>query len=213
MELNDADIQMSLNNGLRQKIVGIEEQLNQQKEQLDMVCKFVADIKTDNKPSSKVHHHEATTPKARPVRKHVIKGTKADCGNIKIVMPKFWFHLSPFEVTTTEDEVKKFVRDMLKIEEDVYAKKLLPKSIEQDKLEFISFKIGVPEKYQDCVLDGDTWPKGLRIRKFETQSPIFPKRRVFDIKKIRQLDPFAAKNDHQDLQGSQPALMEMSPMT
>lgn len=89
--------------------------------------------------------------------------------NINIVAPKFWIHLSRFEVSMTETRICEIVAENLGINDSLSIKavKLLPKNINFNSLEFVTFKVGIDECFKNVALDPISWPKGIFIRPFK----------------------------------------------
>lgn len=87
----------------------------------------------------------------------------------KIIQPKFWIHVSEFEVSESADTVQNLVATCLGIgPEKIETFKLIPKDRDINSLRFISFKVGIPLEFKDIVNQSSTWPVGLSVRPFDT---------------------------------------------
>ena len=113
----------------------------------------------------------------------VIKGEKdINPVGVKVMPQPFWFHISPFHPSTTVDDIKTFVGENLKCDGNIQVHILVSRDTDVNSLRFVSFKVGIEEKWKNDAMTAANWPKGVRIREFvDLRTPNF--RRVINIKK------------------------------
>lgn len=103
---------------------------------------------------------------ATPAKK--IVGTNNNSNALLSVEQTKAIVVSQLHPNTTEDNVKKFVRDNINVGDDVVinVKSLIPKDRSLNELSFISFKLVVPESLYSSILSADFWPTGVTVRDF-----------------------------------------------
>lgn len=101
-----------------------------------------------------------------------IKGTNVDSTCLKAVEIPSFFHLSRFNPTQTEEEVKSWISEKLNLTDDDNIKcwRLIPKGRELSTLAFISFKIGVSKELEEKIMDPSIWPTNITVRPFEQRA-------------------------------------------
>lgn len=101
-----------------------------------------------------------------------ITGTNVDSTSLKAVEIPSFFHVSRFNPTTTEEELKSWISKKLEITDDQSIKcwRLIPKGRELSNLEFISFKIGVLKELEVKIMDPSIWPTNITVRPFEQRA-------------------------------------------
>lgn len=108
-----------------------------------------------------------STPPGRP--KNAIVGSNLDDGGLSSVEPRKWMFVSQLHPSTSDKSFVEYVKKRLndtdnKLNIQAYA--LVPRDKNRDSLNFISFKLNVPESSIDAILKPDNWPKGVIIREF-----------------------------------------------
>lgn len=99
-------------------------------------------------------------------------GTKklsANIASISTVPPepeKCWVYLSRIAASATENDILALVTECIPCDEPIEVRKLVKKDADLTSMRFISFKIGVDEKYREVALNADTWPDGFYFREF-----------------------------------------------
>lgn len=82
---------------------------------------------------------------------------------------KFWLYLSRAARTVTVEQVTKLAMKRLGTT-DVEVYSLVAKGKDINRMNFISFKIGMDMKLKEKALSLSTWPAGLLVREFEKRS-------------------------------------------
>lgn len=117
-----------------------------------------------------------------------ICGTKSSDGNPianKLITPKFWLHLSKFSVDTTEEDVSGIVSESLNIDKsEIEVIKLVGQNVDQTKLRFITYKVGINQNFKETALNASVWPSGLFVRVFVPRTKN-PADRVFSFRRDR----------------------------
>lgn len=100
-----------------------------------------------------------------------ISGTNVD-STLKAVEVPIFVHVSRFNTSTTEDELKSWISGKLALADDQSIKcwRLIPKGRELSTLEFVSFKIGVSKELKEKIMDPSVWPTGITVRPFEQRA-------------------------------------------
>ncbi|XP_055523178.1 uncharacterized protein LOC129717333 [Wyeomyia smithii] len=80
-----------------------------------------------------------------------------------------WVYLSAFHPNTTERQVASLVTDCLELATNTKVKVviLVPKGKDLNSLNYVSFKIGLNERFKEKALSCDSWPEHIRFRQFE----------------------------------------------
>lgn len=81
----------------------------------------------------------------------------------------FWIYLSAFHRDTSECQITSFVTECLELPTNIEPQvvKLVPKGKDPNTLNFVSFKVGLSDKFRDKALSCDSWPENIRFRQFE----------------------------------------------
>lgn len=99
-------------------------------------------------------------------------GTKklsANIASISTVPPepeKCWVFLSRIAASASEDDILALATECIPCDEPIEVRKLVKKDADLSSMRFISFKIGVDEKYREVALSAETWPDGVFFREF-----------------------------------------------
>lgn len=107
-----------------------------------------------------------------PDQPSLSRGTKKPSANIPSVATvppepeKCWIFLSRIAVSATEDDILALATECIPCDEPIEVRKLVKKDADVTAMRFISFKIGVDEKYREVALSADTWPDGIFFREF-----------------------------------------------
>lgn len=103
--------------------------------------------------------------------KPLVGGTKivADANVLTVPEPieLFWVYLSRIHPSVKPDAVEQLVKDCLHCEGIIKAIPLVKRGIDTNRLNFISFKVGIDPSLREAALNADTWPKGILFREFE----------------------------------------------
>lgn len=108
-----------------------------------------------------------STPTGRP--KKTIIGTNAAEKELSSVEARKWIFVSQLHPTTTDQSFTEYVKKRLNDQADnlkIQAFALVPKERDRRELNFISFKLNIPESSFNAVLNPDIWPKGVMVREF-----------------------------------------------
>lgn len=110
-----------------------------------------------------------------------------------------WIYLSAFHPSTTEKEVATLVTECLSLQacDQPAVIKLVPKGIDSSMLNFVSFKIGVKQQYEDKALCCDSWPQNVRFRLFED-------RRTKNVPRIVQITSIVTSSDTAPIDSNPP---------
>lgn len=104
------------------------------------------------------------------VAKPLLGGTKpteeANVVTVAPPVPLFWIYLSRLHPSVKSDVVEKLTRDGLHCE-TAKAIPLVKMGVDVNSLNFISYKVGVDQKYRAAALDPSSWPKEALFREFE----------------------------------------------
>lgn len=101
-----------------------------------------------------------------------MKGTKSvDSSNLTVCniisKPKFWLYLTGFRPLVSNDDVLRFVKEVLESDEEMHVVKLVAKNADLSRLNFVSFKIGLDSGLKEKALASSKWPTGIALREFE----------------------------------------------
>lgn len=106
-------------------------------------------------------------PRARP-NTPTIRGTNAIASTLVTVEPRKLIFVSQLNPSTKESDIVDYVNNQLG---DVFAKpkvnSLIPRGKLLSDLDYISFKLSIPEKHLDKVLSAEFWPKNVMVREFK----------------------------------------------
>lgn len=108
-----------------------------------------------------------STPPGRP--KNAVVGNNMDDGGLSSVEPRKWMFVSQLHPATSDHSFVEYVKKRLNDTENklnIQAYALVPREKNRDSLNFISFKLNVPESSIDAILKPENWPKGVIIREF-----------------------------------------------
>lgn len=108
-----------------------------------------------------------STPPGRP--KNTIVGSNMDEGGLSAVEPRKWMFVSQLHPSTSDQSFVEYVKKRLNDPENklnIQAFALVPREKNRDSLNFISFKLNVPESSIEAILKPENWPKGVIIREF-----------------------------------------------
>ncbi|CRL08052.1 CLUMA_CG021142, isoform A [Clunio marinus] len=84
---------------------------------------------------------------------------------IRAVQSLKWIHVSNLQPTTTSEDLISYVTSKIEVESNlIVCSRLTPKTIL--KPFYISYKIGLPEKVSEDVINNDFWPENVKIRDF-----------------------------------------------
>lgn len=90
---------------------------------------------------------------------------------IKVIEETEWFHVSRFDPNQDDNEMKKWLIELLGTP-DIQVAKLIPKNRSKEQLSFVSYKIGVLKSKRTTVLNPTIWPKNVTVKPFVTR-PFF----------------------------------------
>lgn len=109
-----------------------------------------------------------------------IRGTNPTAKSVNLISPKFWLHLSEFNVATEDVEVSTMVADCLGIQlNEVSTVKLVSKSRDVSTLKFVTFKVGFDISLKDKAMDPSVWPMNLNVRVFKDRIRNFSSKNYF----------------------------------
>lgn len=111
------------------------------------------------------------TPTGRP--KNAIIGTNDVSDDLSSVEPRKWIFVSQLHPSTSEQSLTTFVNKCLNDTENkqkIQTFALVPKEKNREELNFISFKVNIPESLCDAILTPEIWPKGIIVREFVSDS-------------------------------------------
>lgn len=86
---------------------------------------------------------------------------------------------SLFHPSTKEDELCKYIRNGLHLDESdksIRCNLLLPAGRKLEELDFVSFKVSVPESMYLSLFEPSLWPKGVKVREFMHRNKTLTKR-------------------------------------
>lgn len=132
-----------------------------------------------------------STPTNRP--KNTIIGTNVNANELSSVEARKWVFVSQLHPSTTDQSFGDYVKKRLNDQDNslkIQAFALVPKDRDRSELNFISFKLNIPESSFDAVLNPDIWPKGVIVREF-----------INDQRRRRQTGHFLTKTPTVDLLG------------
>ena len=99
------------------------------------------------------------------VNNNVFIGNNNECNNsLRVVEPSKWIFISRLHKDIGNDDIKNYIMEKFKIE-DVKVVRIKPR-IEYEDINYVSFKIGVPVKNFDQLLQPSSWPVGVLIKEF-----------------------------------------------
>lgn len=80
----------------------------------------------------------------------------------------FSLFLTNIDGQVTEEEINVLVAESLGVEgsQSFHVKKLVPKWMKDDSLDYASFKVTVDPKFKSAMLQESTWPTGIKYREF-----------------------------------------------
>lgn len=84
---------------------------------------------------------------------------------IKVIEATEWFHVSRFDPQQDDEDMKKWLTEILDTPE-VQVAKLIPKNRSKDQLSFVSYKIGVLKSKRSTVLNPSVWPRNVTVKPF-----------------------------------------------
>lgn len=91
--------------------------------------------------------------------------------SISAACPKKWLSVSNLSPSTTAEDLVKHLHENLKIEEKVVScTKITPRSIVNPC--FVSFKVGIPEKFFQNMKSTNLWPPNVIVREFDNASAV-----------------------------------------
>ncbi|XP_055522760.1 uncharacterized protein LOC129716940 [Wyeomyia smithii] len=106
---------------------------------------------------------KARTPAA------AVCGTRCIQREIKTVpdeRQQFWIYLSRLDPSHTVDEIVTMAQECLGMNDKPKAFLLVKKDADVSKLNFVSFRVEVPNGLKDLALTASTWPVGVMVREF-----------------------------------------------
>lgn len=107
------------------------------------------------------------TPTTRP--KTSVIGNNKNEKALTSVEPRKWVFVSQLHPSTSDDAFVQYVKKQLKDDDNklkVQAFALVPKERSRESLNFISFKLSIPESSLSDVLKPEIWPSGVVVREF-----------------------------------------------
>lgn len=108
------------------------------------------------------------------VSKPLIGGTKPSttCAVAIVPPPKemFWLYLSRIHSSVKAEAIADLAKECLQCDENFKVVPLVKKDADLSAMSFISFKVGMDEKFRDSALNPATWPHGILFREFEDSS-------------------------------------------
>lgn len=171
----------------RSAMEGVRSELEKNREQVEVLATKISTapviasvtptvaVPSSGWPSLKRNTNKRTFGAAglvSPVLPSLSRGTKklsANVTSISTVPPeaeKCWVYLSRIAASATEDDILALVNECVPCDEPVEVKKLVKKDADLTSMRFISFKIGVDEKYREVALSAESWPDGVYFREF-----------------------------------------------
>lgn len=110
-----------------------------------------------------------------PVSRKTVVGSGTDVSiEIKSVEARKDVVASQLHTSTTEEELCAYLNDVHKLSTPnaMRCRMLLPNGKKVEDLDWISFKISVPESMYEKVMVAGNWPKGVTVRDFERRSRV-----------------------------------------
>lgn len=107
------------------------------------------------------------TPTSRP--KDTIIGNNNEDKDLAAVETRKWIFVSQLHPSTSEQSLIDFTKKRLNDTNNaakIQAFALVPKDRNRDELNFISFKVNIPESLYAEVLKPEIWPRGVIVRDF-----------------------------------------------
>jgi hypothetical protein len=108
------------------------------------------------------------TPSNRPLSTMIV-GNNENEKDLAAVEPRKWMFISQLHPSTTEEFIAQYVNRQLNDTENkqkIQAFALVPREKNRDDLNFISFKLNIPESSYEALLNPEIWPKGVVVRDF-----------------------------------------------
>lgn len=107
------------------------------------------------------------TPKGRP-KKGIVGNNEGDVG-LSSVEARKWIFVSQLHPSTSDESFVDYVKKRLNDADNklkIQAFALVPKERKREELNFISFKLNIPESSYEAVFQSEIWPKGVVVREF-----------------------------------------------
>ncbi|XP_053686613.1 uncharacterized protein LOC128736159 [Sabethes cyaneus] len=99
-----------------------------------------------------------------------VRGTRTIQREIKTVndeRDQFWIYLSRLDPCHSVDDIIAMTQECLVITNSPKVILLVKKDANLSKLNFVSFRVEVPNELKDLALEASTWPTGVLVRKFD----------------------------------------------
>lgn len=113
-----------------------------------------------------------------------VKNERGSTINSKLYDTKT-IYLSPFLPDTTVNDISNHIKShqCYNVVGDLNITKLVSDNKNTNKLSFVSFKIDVPNRYFDIMVDRSIWPSGVTAKEFEVKS--IPSKNVYTNPKFK----------------------------
>lgn len=144
------------------------------KEQIVSLHQSLAQVTTSRVETSEVEEPKASRPLAQssllslPEIEQSPKPVVGCCNSVaqeRYPNDRFWIFMTRVKNNVTEQQIMKLVADSLGTE-DAVVKKLVPPWKDTSSMPYVSFKVGVNERFKRIALLPATWPTGLCFREF-----------------------------------------------
>lgn len=105
----------------------------------------------------------------RPVSSNLVIGSAEDGGGLLAVESRKLIVASLLHNSTTADQLLRHINSRLALGDNsksIRVNLLLPANRTVDDLDFVSFKLSVPESLYSKIIAPEVWPKGVTVREF-----------------------------------------------
>ena len=136
-------------------------------------CGVVTRLQKKKTVTPEANTGSLSSPVLRPVPESTrcIVGSCVESNEIKSVPERKFLYASRFASSTSKEAIVKYLSNKLNIPEDEFICHLLvPANLDVNKLNFVSFKIGLsPEMFKKALVS-EIWPAGVLVREFVSRA-------------------------------------------
>lgn len=104
-----------------------------------------------------------------PLARNLVVGSAENACGLQSVEPRKIVVASQLHNSTTVEQLKAFISEKLATggnQNTIRCNMMLPNGRSVEDVDFLSFKVSVPESLYDRLLNADIWPKGVTVREF-----------------------------------------------
>lgn len=164
----------SLNETHRTVLEGVQSELVKNREQVEELSAKISTAPATPKPWPNLNRPAnkrsfGTAELESPKLPSMSCGKKKISSTVPVVPPEpeyCWVYLSRIDPKATEDDILTLATECIPCDEPIEVRKLVKKDADLKSMRFISFKIGIDEKYREVALSAETWPDGVYFREF-----------------------------------------------